>query len=343
MVTCGIRHRLLGMLVVLGAAALMPTAGWAQTAPVLPAPGDPVELPRVLPVWSNDSGRVEALLLVDDSRSRLTQSPLERLFGTVPLAAPAPRLGLSSRLGVSRNVDLRLGLDVTSSSAMALLCDGNVGLAVALGRLSEQCLLTRLGSDADGSALQSGLSLSTDWRSPGGALDFSFGLSWLNTRIEPDPLAAPLFHDDRLGILPALAGQLQLEGQEISLQGSSWLGPRSWLRVEGRRSHNRLSGIEVGQIGLPLGWDNTSVSFSGGFRSFSGSITGKLIELDHPRQSWTDVDLNFSWRTPWDARVSVGAKNLLGGPDRQQWPLSDLPGLPTNASRTPYVRYHQDL
>lgn len=343
MVIRGIGHRLVGMLGMLGAAVLMPAPGWAQGAATLPAAVDPVELPRVLPVWSNDSGRIEALLLVDEARSRLNPSPLEQLFGKqAPVATP--RLGLSTRVGVSRNVDLKLGLDVASSSAMALLCDGNVGLAVALGRLSEQCLLTRLGADsAIGTALQSRLNLSTDWSSPSGTLDFSFGLSWLDTRITQDPLGALPFSDERLGILPALAGQVHLEGQELALQGSSWLGPRSWLRVEGRRSHNRLSGIDAASFGLPLDWDDTSLSLSGGYRSFSGSITGKLIELDHPRESWTDVDLNFSWRTPWDARVSVGAKNLLGGPDRQQWPLSNLPGLPTNESRTPYVRYHQDL
>jgi hypothetical protein len=337
----GVHSWLLGVLVTFAAAVLMPAT--AEARPPAAAGTATVELPRVLPVWSNDSGRVEALLLVDDSRSSLTQSPLERLFAPVA-PSTAPRLGLTTRLGVSRNVDLGLGLDLSSAPAMALLCDGNIGLAVALGRLSEQCLLTRLGVEtAAGRGLQSGLRLSADWSSPSGELDFSFGLSWLNTRIDPNPLAAPLFDTDTLAGIHHSLGQLTLEGHEVSLQGSRWLGPRSWLRVEGRHSSTRIGGLEANNFGLPLEWDNTSLSLSGGYRRFSGSLTGRLIELDHPRQSWTDVDLNFSWRTPWDAKVSVGAKNLLGGPDRGQWPLSNLPGLPATESRTPYVRYHQDL
>jgi hypothetical protein len=299
----------------------------------------PAELPRVLPVWSTDSGRVEALLLIDASdTSGFSHSPLDSLIGT------PPEFGLRGRTRLNRNIGFNVDLR-PSAPSMALLCEGNVGLAVGLGRFAEPCLLAQLDDNGRFASFgtRESLGVSLDWQDDAGALDLSFGLSWLNAgsahaSVTGFNFGGPGVNAAHVPLLDSL-GAWQLRGQEFSVAGERWLTPRSWLRVDGRHGSNRLSGM----FGEPLQWDNTSLSVSGGYRAFSGHITGRLVEIDHPRQVWSDVDIALSWRTPWDARVSVGARNLLGGPDREKWPLASLPGLPESESRTPYVRYQQDL
>lgn len=317
----------------------------AQSLEAAPTP----ELPRVLPVWNTSSGRVEALLLVDRPGAErsapgpgFSSSSLESLFSA------RPGLGLQAEHALGHGFSVGADFGLEQAPAMGLLCDGSVGLAAALGRLSEQCLLARLDVDTGApDLLQQTFGLSGQWSSEDRGLDLSFGLAWLDA--ESTGNAGNLFSPGLagLGLLesPAL-GSLQLQGQELALQGNRWLGPRSWLRVEGRHGRARLGGPAADTaslFGLPREWDSTSLTLSGGYRAFSGNITGRLIEVTEPRTHWTDVDVSVSWRTPWDAKLSVGAKNLLGGPERDEWPASTLPGLPETEARTPYVRYHQDL
>jgi hypothetical protein len=294
---------------------------------------------QVLPVWSSGSGRIEALLLIDTPLPTAPRGTLDNLL------APNPQVGgfgLRGRAALGAQLGLNLDLRPAAPPAMALLCEGNIGLAVALGRLAEPCLLAQLDAagQVQGFGRGQNLGVSLDWQTEGGGLDLSFGLSWLNARDDRSALSAflPAFEQPSPLLPPSLLGAWELQGQEFNLQGQHWMTPRSWLRVEGRHGSNRLTGY-----GLPMTWDSTSLSLSGGYRAFSGSVTGRLIEIDQPRQAWTDVDVALSWRTPWDARVSVGARNLLGGPDRERWPLATLPGMPESEARTPYVRYHQDL
>jgi hypothetical protein len=61
--------------------------------------------------------------------------------------------------------------------------------------------------------------------------------------------------------------------------------------------------------------------------------------------SITTFDVHFTWRTPWNANLSVGASNLLnagtdaaGGTENQ--PVDPLESI---YGRIPYVRYKQDL
>lgn len=327
--------------------AQSPSPALAQAAPHERAePARPGELPRVLPVWNTASGQVEALLLVDQ------QPGAQSLYSGGALDGVLARGSGSRGLGIRRSTDLGKGFSVTADLALGvgpavgLLCDGSVGLAAALGRLAEQCLLAQLDSDIGfPHGLQQQASLGGHWSSQDSGVDLSFGLSWLNTSA---PLDNPGFGltDNPFSLADdgAVAGSLGWQGHELSISGNSWIGPRSWLRVEGRHGQNRLTRNDpLTLLGLPNAWNSTSLSFSGGHRAFSGNITGRLVEVTEPRKSWTDIDISFSWRTPWDARLSVGAKNLLGGPERGEWPMSNLPGLPEADARTPYVRYRQDL
>ncbi len=307
------------------------------------APAPASELPRVLPVWSTSSGRVEAVLLVDQP------TPAVNLFSNSVLSelfSPQPSLGVRAEAALGRSTTLSADLGLGASS-LGLLCEGNIGIAAALGRLAEHCLLARLDHDqATPEGWQQSFGLSGRWQSGDGEFDLSFGLSWLDADVVPEPmpgsLAALIPFGQLGGPAPLAAPAWQLHQREFSLQGSRWLGRQSWLRVEGRHGQSRLGGVES-LFGGPSEWNSSSLSLSGGYRTFSGTITGKLIELEQPQSQWADVDISLSWQTPWHGKLSVGAKNLLGGPDRDEWPAAVLPGLSESEARTPYVRYHQDL
>jgi hypothetical protein len=92
---------------------------------------------------------------------------------------------------------------------------------------------------------------------------------------------------------------------------------------------------------MNLEWSRGSIS-SGiqGFYRESVSFLNRN-ELD----SLTTFDVHFTWRTPWNANLSVGASNVLNaGADKpinaENPPVDPLESI---YGRIPYVRYKQDL
>ena len=59
----------------------------------------------------------------------------------------------------------------------------------------------------------------------------------------------------------------------------------------------------------------------------------------------TTFDVHFTWRTPWNANLSVGATNLLGAGTENAANAENPPADPLESvyGRIPYVRYKQDL
>lgn len=299
---------------------------------------------RVLPVWNNESGRVEALLLLDTPHRALT--PLDRLLRAD--AAPAP--GLGARLRLDDGSAVQAALQFEPDAGMALLCNGSVGLSASLGRLGEDCLLASLG---DGDILlrgtRPGLRLGGGWQSAGGLVDLSFGLAWLDTS-----LAEPL-PDDVGGLwsgngiatvgsspLAGLAGA-QLDAQQVQAGATLHFNPRWKMFLDGSLASQQLLPATGG---MPLRWDAATVSFGVGYRGITGQLTGRLLELPDQGASWSGLDLGISWRTPWRAELSVGARNVIGSgtSDPAKWPLAELPAaIEDPTARVPYVRYRQDL
>lgn len=313
-------------------AATLPAAAQAPDTPLLDADT------RVLPVWSNASGRVEALLLLDPVDPGLPASSLDRV-----LRAQVPTLGLGGRVALQGGSEVRGSLQLESDSGLALLCEGRRGLAATLGSLGERCLLASLGhEDMLLGNRGRGARLELGWQSPAQTLDLSFGLSWL----EYAPAAASLTGGNALlpvdafghgfDAAPAWYGALQSRG--LHLDGLITLGPRTRVLLGGDVGRNELLGAD----GMPLRWDTAALSFGLGFGDFSGQLTGRLVELPRGNQ-WSALDIGISWRTPWRGELSVGAKNLLGGADTASWPMAELPAIEDSASRVPYVRYQQDL
>ncbi|MDX1554604.1 MAG: hypothetical protein R3212_01115 [Xanthomonadales bacterium] len=84
-------------------------------------------------------------------------------------------------------------------------------------------------------------------------------------------------------------------------------------------------------------------SFSGGIQGFYRDQVDFLNR--DPVDSLTTFDVHFTWRTPWNADLSVGASNILNaGADEQGTPdAKSSDPFESIYGRIPYVRYKQDL
>lgn len=298
---------------------------------------------QVLPIWNTQSGQLEALLLLpdeaDDARVLSRVLPETRLS-----AGTGAAIGLD--LDLNRGGRLHSRLQPETNTGLALLCNESVHVAMTLGPLAEQCLLARIGADEQalpGTSHSPGIALDNLWQSPGGALDLSFGLSWLDTPLHnnrPSPAqTGPALHATPATPPPLVLGNLQR--RELHLGSQFSLDPNRRISLGGSLASHELRGA------LPGGhtrWDSTTITLGVNYHGLSGHLTGRLIEVPQNQSSFNGLDLGFSWRTPWQGELSFGAQNILNKtPDSREWPLHELPPLEVPGGRTPYVRYKQDL
>jgi hypothetical protein len=91
-----------------------------------------------------------------------------------------------------------------------------------------------------------------------------------------------------------------------------------------------------------LGVEWTHGSFSGGL---SGYYREPVTFLNREQlDSSGTFDVHFTWRTPWNANLSVGTRNVLGaGIDDGSSNSKSADRFESIYGRIPYVRYQQDL
>lgn len=75
--------------------------------------------------------------------------------------------------------------------------------------------------------------------------------------------------------------------------------------------------------------------------SFRGDLTSRYMEMSDGVSALPTsmLDVNFAWRTPWNASLSVGARNVL---DQRAENAIDAQAEEL-LGRVPYIRYQQDL
>lgn len=110
-------------------------------------------------------------------------------------------------------------------------------------------------------------------------------------------------------------------------------------------------------LASPLQWnvaqpfDTASLDIEWNHGAFSGGLRGWYREpVSFLDRSGLDgmgtFDVHFTWRTPWNANLSVGASNVLNsGVGADNGPVTDEPAdrFESIYGRIPYVRYQQDL
>ena len=84
-------------------------------------------------------------------------------------------------------------------------------------------------------------------------------------------------------------------------------------------------------------------SFSGGIQGFYRDSVNFLNR--NSVDSLTTFDVHFTWRTPWNANLTVGATNVLDAGAEVSTSADAPPSDPLESiyGRIPYVRYKQDL
>jgi hypothetical protein len=274
----------------------------------------------LVPIWSGADGHLLAIVALPGQWG----SPL--LAGTTAAPGPASWYLLG-------------GMPLESSG---LRWQSNSGFHVdaLLGR-SESPLPALCGADCNASQIGTITgSLGLGWMSPDGALDLTYGLSWLETRD-----GTPAFPGIGAGVPVLTLPQALTSG----IESETSLFARGRWRIAGDTaldlgaSYGRGSTMNYGTLGTTLpGVDIDQLSLSLGVDagSLRGAIVGHVLRSDDPLlvgRKWTALDLGVSWRTPWRGEISVGAQNLWSAP------LDAPREADPSQARTPYIQYRQDL
>jgi hypothetical protein len=299
--------------------ASLATAAFGQAnAPVPPAT---TANTTVLPLWNNANGKIDGLVLIEPSV--LPALPSERIIG------PAAK---------SRGLQLRAGLSMEANPGMGVLC-ANDSVITSVGSMAGHCMLVNLSDQAGAHNAIKGLVQMGKGRT---TVSGSLGMG-RDTLSGNSPLIGSVSADRRL--LDSLLGpdSATLDSRNASLIGQVNLGTQSWVSIGGTLARVRL--IPTNQLhgGLPPEWGAGSLSLAGGRGSIGAEITGQMIEVPGQTSRFSTLGAGVTWRTPWKARLSVGADNIVtrgknpfGLPDERNANSED-------EGRVPYVRYQQDL
>ena len=284
----------------------------------------------VLPVLNNQNGQVEALLLIEPST--LPQLPSQRIISPAPTA-------LSPKLTFGNGLQLRAGLSMEANPGIGVICDRSYGVLSTVGSLAGHCLLADFNSPPpliSGRPAVGGL---LQLQRANTSLTGSLGLR-RDMLDDPVDFANHVSADRRLLTTLLGPGNVGLDQQNASLVGQISLGSQGWISIGGTAARVRL--ITAAQLpgGLPPEWNTGSLSLGAGVGNFSGEITGEMIDVPGQIKTFHTLGAGVTWRTPWRAKLSVGADNLV---KRGKNPFG-LPDANNNDEGTvPYVRYQQDL
>ena len=226
---------------------------------------------RVVPVLNRDSGKLEAVLLLEPatggtgagSRWRFGKTTLEATYG------------------------------LQTGDSLALLCDRRSGMAPAIGQLASNCVLASL-DDKPGSNSRhasAGVSLARN----GGKVGVSFG----NGR---DTLPAWLS--------PGQIGGARYSQNDFSLFAEKAISREGFVSVGGTVARARLvPAADVPQLADQ--WNTRSLSVGGGYGAFGANIIGRVVNVPGESEVWKGLGLGLTWRTPWNGQLSVGADNVV--------------------------------
>lgn len=179
-------------------------------------------------------------------------------------------------------------------------------------------------------------------------LGLSYGQSWLNESVSPwlSYAGSAVSRLPLATVAPAYLGRL--EGRGLAIGGQWRLTEASALRLNAAINQLRL---HDNPIAAPISFDRTEIGLGMVFGTLSGMLIGhtqshiqtgpQLGSL--PLPAFSGLDVGISWRTPWRAELSVGARNVISNGDPVLLPAPQANVIDAGAARTPYVRYKQDL
>ncbi|KFN43465.1 hypothetical protein [Arenimonas oryziterrae] len=312
--------------------AFLAMSAHAQNAPYKPLV-DQNRNTTVLPVLDNENGQIKALLLIEPS-SVLPQLPSQRII--------KPANGADRSLLLNNGLQLRAGISLDANPGVGVLCNSR-SVITTVGSLAGHCLLANFNSSSDlvlpGRGSVNG---SLQARRGGAQLTASLGMG--QDLLDGNATMIGGIPADRRLLSSLLGpGNAGIDERNASLVGQIAVGDQGWVRIGGTLARARL--IQTADLpgGLPPEWRTGSLSLGGGVGSIGGEITGQMIEVPGQPQRFSALGAGVTWRTPWRAKLSVGAENIV---TRGKNPFG-LPDARTDSGseegRVPYVRYQQDL
>ncbi|HMB55927.1 MAG TPA: hypothetical protein VKM35_01830 [Arenimonas sp.] len=323
------RIRLLACLVL----AFSATLAHAQTAPLNPLVG-PNRNTTVLPVINYENGEIAGLLLIEPST--MPQLPAQRII------KPAANNLVGNTYLFNNGLQLRAGLSLDANPGLGILCNNPGGFDSA-GALAGHCLLANFGSPS--SALLGGRT----------AIKGLVQAQRANTQLTASLGLGKDFVDGNTALIGGLSADRRLlssllggttanlDERNASLVSQISIGSQSWVKIGGTLARVRLIPTADLPGGLPAGWNTGSFTVGGGRGSIGGEITGQMIEVPGQPNRFSTVGAGVTWRTPWRAKLSVGADNIVTrGKNPFGLPDASADGT-TEEGRVPYVRYQQDL
>ncbi len=278
---------------------------------------------KVVPVWNNQSGKVEALLLLQPA-----QADGSMLFGA------------GARVNTNHGV-LQAGFTADSSTGLALLCNSNTGL-VTLGSLAGRCLVTSLDAsqnphDPFGHPNNYGqaqsLRAEARFERPESLFEFSIGRADFNAN-GSDWLSPTS------GLVPGLSilgGHLNQ--QDISARGQMNIGDNGWVSIGGTLARARLIPTAGQGSAQAQRWNTTSLGVAVGRGKLSGEVIGRVVDVPGQNNSLSSLGVGLSWQTPWQGKFTLGAEKSTGANPRAP---ATKPAQQDEGT-VPYVQYHQDL
>jgi len=222
-------------------------------------------------------------------------------------------------------------------------CAESSGL-LRIGSLGQQCLMQgTLQFELPGqiTSAQTGVNFGgQQWD-----VTLGYGVSWLMNKLDLRPAASGLAAQ----ALPASASGLPIPLVDAQVHGlamgAQWrLTPQSAFQLNAALNQLRMQNSPV----LPeLNVNQAQAGVGLVYGPFSGNVTGHMQRARGPalpgNNLWGGIDLGVSWRTPWRGELTLGARNLVSKGEDVLLPDPQAASIDRSSTRTPYVRYKQDL
>lgn len=258
---------------------------------------------KVVPVLNKESGKLEAVLLLEP-------------------ATTGTGAGARWRFG-STTLEATYGLQ--SGDSLALLCDRRNGISSAIGQLASNCVLAALDGDSKPgtgtNASRHGTAAASLSRNGGKVgVAVGSGRTTMPAWLSPNQSAA------------------KVDTNDFSLFAEKGIGREGFVSVGGTVARARLvPATDVPRLADE--WNTRSLSVGGGFGAFGANIVGRVVNVPGESEVFKGLGLGLTWRTPWSGELTVGADNVVTSGRN---PFSTTIGKDAEGT-VPYVRYQQDL
>lgn len=303
---------------------------------------------QATPLWGTPDGRI--LAIVASADSQLPAKPQRPQIGS---AADWKLVDVTNFVTSGLLLNLNREAAVYATFGRGLLLGPVYPAAWSCGALVAPALADASCGGRTALAHSGAMQLGADWAVLDNLdLDLSYGMAWFrHDYAAPGSVSHP-----PMDIFGAIGNTtfptLLIPGLEASNVQNAGLSALGRWRLDGPSGIDLGASVSHMQLYAPTGstpltsLNQAAVTFGLRYGSFSGNVTGHVLgpaDSFNGNSRWTGLDIGFSWRTPWQAQLSVGTQNLWSSGALPNFNEAGAHEVDSNQARVPYVQYHQDL